>query len=144
MHLLLVLDLGILANHMSETITHREFSGKKLKALREDLKTTTKGKKGSQSWLAYAIGAHVTSISDWERGDTVPSARYINAMAEALGCDMGHLMGSEDDDEEADRVKLLDAAHRLEVLGETNLADFLRAEARNRAEVVRLRSEVVA
>lgn len=77
---------------MSEaTIQGREFSGEKLKALREEIKAATVGRKGSQSWLAYTIGAHVTSISDWERGANAPSPRHLNALAQALGCDMDDL-----------------------------------------------------
>lgn len=38
----------------------------------------------SQSQLASKIGAHVTSISDWERGAGQPSTRHLAGLAEAL------------------------------------------------------------
>lgn len=83
---------------MSEaTIQGREFSGEKLKAIREEIKAETSGRKGSQSWLAYTIGAHVTSISDWERGANAPSPRHLNALAQALGCDMDDLFAGRGD-----------------------------------------------
>lgn len=124
---------------MSEaTIQPRDFSGRKLKKIREQLKAETKGKKGSQSWLAYTIGAHVTSISDWERGANSPSPRHLDSIARALGVDMGELMGEKsEDDEEADRVRLLDAAHELEVAGKYDLADFLRLQARDAKPAVK-------
>ena len=37
----------------------------------------------SQSQLALKIGAHVTSISDWERGVNEPSVRHMTSIAEA-------------------------------------------------------------
>lgn len=77
---------------MSEaTINGREFSGDKMRSLRVAIKERTGGKKGSQSWLAYIIGAHVTSISDWERGANAPSPRHLSALAQALECDMDDL-----------------------------------------------------
>lgn len=77
---------------MSEVTVHdREFSGEKLRARRLEIKDRTGGRKGSQSWLAYAINAHVTSISDWERGANAPSHRHLNALAQALGCEMDDL-----------------------------------------------------
>lgn len=78
------------------TITGREFSGAKLKSLREAIKAETAGRKGSQSWLAYTIGAHVTSISDWERGANAPSPRHLSALAQALGCEMDDLFAMKD------------------------------------------------
>lgn len=37
----------------------------------------------SQSQLAARIGAHVTSVSDWERGVNEPSVRHMTSIAEA-------------------------------------------------------------
>lgn len=37
----------------------------------------------SQSQLAAKIGAHVTSVSDWERGVNEPSVRHMTSIAEA-------------------------------------------------------------
>lgn len=37
----------------------------------------------SQSQLARKIGAHVTSVSDWERGVNEPSVRHMTSIAEA-------------------------------------------------------------
>lgn len=39
----------------------------------------------SQSQLAEKIGAHVTSISDWERGANAPTMRHLTSVAEATG-----------------------------------------------------------
>lgn len=39
----------------------------------------------SQSQLALRIGAHVTSVSDWERGVNEPSVRHMTSIAEATG-----------------------------------------------------------
>jgi transcriptional regulator with XRE-family HTH domain len=39
----------------------------------------------SQSQLAAKIGAHVTSVSDWERGVNEPSVRHLTSIAEATG-----------------------------------------------------------
>ncbi len=36
----------------------------------------------SQSQLAAKIGAHVTSVSDWERGVNEPSVRHMTSIAE--------------------------------------------------------------
>lgn len=37
----------------------------------------------SQTQLAGKIGAHVTSVSGWERGKSTPSIRYLFAVADA-------------------------------------------------------------
>lgn len=37
----------------------------------------------SQSQLAATIGAHVTSVSDWERGVNEPSVRHMTSIAAA-------------------------------------------------------------
>jgi transcriptional regulator with XRE-family HTH domain len=39
----------------------------------------------SQSQLAALTGAHVTSVSDWERGVNQPTLRYLTSIAEATG-----------------------------------------------------------
>lgn len=39
----------------------------------------------SQSQLAARVGAHVTSISDWERGVNRPRVEALAAIAEATG-----------------------------------------------------------
>ena len=64
------------------------------------VKEASRGKKGSQGWLAHATGAHPTSISDWERGENEPSPRYITKLASALGVSTDELL-SDDDEEEA-------------------------------------------
>lgn len=60
-------------------------SGAKIREHREALKKRTAGRQGSQSWLAEQIGAHVTSVSDWEREVNQPSPRHLYAIASALG-----------------------------------------------------------
>lgn len=54
------------------------FRGDRLRALRT-------GRELSQAQLGSAIGAHVTSISDWERGDNQPSPRHVLALAGEFG-----------------------------------------------------------
>jgi transcriptional regulator with XRE-family HTH domain len=39
----------------------------------------------TQRELAEMIGAHVTQVSDWERGVNRPSMRYLRLLCEALG-----------------------------------------------------------
>jgi transcriptional regulator with XRE-family HTH domain len=68
--------------------------GTKIRAARLAVKQETAGKKGSQTWLADAIGAHPTSVSDWERGDTQPSTRHLMSIAGALGVTVESLCGS--------------------------------------------------
>ena len=42
----------------------------------------------SQSQLAHKVGAHFTSVSDWERGVNQPSARHLASLADALAVPM--------------------------------------------------------
>lgn len=76
-------------------------SGVKIREAREALKQRTRGRQGSQAWLAAQIGAHVTSISDWERGMNQPSPRHLKALAAVLGVPMESLYADSDDDEES-------------------------------------------
>jgi len=75
----------------SAVVEGRNFSGTKLRSKRLAIKAASNGKKGSQSWLAYTIQAHVTSVSDWERGANAPSPRHLHALARALDCEMDDL-----------------------------------------------------
>jgi transcriptional regulator with XRE-family HTH domain len=52
----------------------------------------------SQSQLATRIGAHVTSISDWERGDNEPSARHLAGLADATNQPMDYFRAAPDRD----------------------------------------------
>lgn len=70
----------------------RRFRGKKLRQLRT-------ARALSQSQLAAKVGAHVTSISDWERGDNAPRGHYVVSLAETLGVTADAFYG--DDDEES-------------------------------------------
>ena len=58
----------------------------------------------SQSQLADKIGAHPTSVSDWERGRNAPSARHLLSIAQATGTSIEHFSsnGDEEDDPDAD------------------------------------------
>lgn len=97
---------------MSESEGHRRMvSGAKIRQHRESLKATTKGRQGSQSWLAGQIGAHFTSVSDWERGVNQPSTRHLRAIADVLGVTVDELYGDEDD--EASSMPLLRASNDL-------------------------------
>lgn len=71
------------------------------KLLGARIRQARKGANLSQSQLAGKIGAHVTSVSDWERGRNAPSARHLLAIAKATGTRMEHF---EEDDEESDPV----------------------------------------
>ena len=76
----------------------RSFDGSKLRGARQ-------ARGLSQSELGRRIGAHVTSISDWERGENSPSGRHIAGIARELGISVGELYGetpAADDEEEAD------------------------------------------
>ena len=81
-------------------------SGDKIRQAREALKASTAGRQGSQTWLAQQIGAHVTSVSDWERGVNQPSARHLRNIAAALGVAVEALMeGGEDSDSPLSRAE---------------------------------------
>jgi len=67
----------------------------------------------SQGALGQRIGAHITSVSDWERGDNAPSGRYVVALASEFGVPAEHFY-SDDEEEEADpMVDLLSALRRF-------------------------------
>lgn len=74
------------------------FRGDRLRELREARKP-----KLSQGGLGKSIGAHVTSISDWERGANAPSGRHVASLAREFGVSVEHFY-AEDDDEEAAQV----------------------------------------
>lgn len=74
-------------------------SGSKIREHREALKASTAGRQGSQSWLATQIGAHFTSVSDWERGINQPSSRHLRAIADTLGVRIEDLYAGDDDKE---------------------------------------------
>lgn len=63
------------------------------------LREARKARGLSQSQLGSLIGAHVTSISDWERGANAPSGRHIASISRELGVSVEELYG--DDDEES-------------------------------------------
>lgn len=73
--------------------------GQKIRQHREALKARTNGRQGSQSWLAGQIGAHFTSVSDWERGVNQPSSRHLRAIADVLGVAVDELFGDAEDEE---------------------------------------------
>lgn len=60
----------------------------------------------SQSQLAERIGAHFTSISDWERGKNTPSARHLASLSRELGepVDFFFAADSSEEDEEESAV----------------------------------------
>lgn len=68
----------------------------------EVLRELRRARGDSQTTLGQRIGAHVTSISDWERGDNAPSSRHIASLARELGVPIEHFYA--DDDEEAVQV----------------------------------------
>lgn len=78
---------------MEFSTTARSFRGERLRDLR-------KSRQLSQTQLGSRIGAHVTSISDWERGDNAPSPRHVAGLAQEFGVGMDHFY-ADDDEEEA-------------------------------------------
>jgi len=56
------------------------FKGKRLAHAREALNLT-------QDQLGAIVGRTITTISNWERGATVPAPRMQIVLATALGCD---------------------------------------------------------
>lgn len=84
----------------------RAFKGSVLRAARKE--------KGlSQSELGRRIGAHVTSISDWERGDNAPSGRHVASLSRELGVGVEKFY---DEAEEESRAMTLDDFLRARVL----------------------------
>lgn len=84
------------------------------KLLGARIRQARKGANLSQSQLATKIGAHVTSVSDWERGRNAPSARHLLAIAQATGAQLEQLTSEDGDDEEADPVvTLIDSIRAL-------------------------------
>lgn len=74
-------------------------------SFRGDRLREARNKKGfSQSKLAGKIGAHVTSISDWERGDNAPSGRHVANLSRELDVSVAHLYGTDVEDAE-DRLR---------------------------------------
>jgi transcriptional regulator with XRE-family HTH domain len=80
------------------------------KLLAARIRQARKGANLSQSQLAAKIGAHVTSVSDWERGRNAPSARHLLSIAAATGTSIEHFQDGDGDDEEADPVSELTRA----------------------------------
>lgn len=99
----------------------RAFKGSVLRAAR-------KARGLSQSQLGSRIGAHVTSISDWERGDNAPSGRHVASLSSELGVPVE--MFYADDDEEAASMEPLarDLASALRAEVERLVAVALRAK----------------
>lgn len=89
---------------MSELRT-RSFRGDKLR-------DTRKAKNWSQSKLARKIGAHVTSVSDWERGANAPSGRHVASLSRELGV-KAESFYSDDDEEESHPVVYADFMRAL-------------------------------
>lgn len=75
--------------------------GQKIRQARLARKAATGGRQGSQAWLALKIGAHVTSVSDWENGKNQPSARHLRSIAETLGVTVESLYADSDDEDES-------------------------------------------
>lgn len=85
----------------------RAFKGDVLRAGR-------KAKGLSQTQLGNLIGAHVTSISDWERGDNAPSGRHVASLSRELEIPAEKFY--DEDDEEAASMQpfgrdILEALH---------------------------------
>lgn len=79
------------------------FRGARLRAARN-------AKGLSQARLSRRINAHVTSISDWERGANAPSGRHVASLSRELDVPVGEFYG--DDEEESEPVEDLMTAIR--------------------------------
>lgn len=92
------------------------FRGERLRELR-------RARGDSQTRLGQRIGAHVTSISDWERGDNAPSPRHVASLARELGVPIEHFYGDAEDEEAAQVApELQDFAKALEAMVERAFA----------------------
>jgi transcriptional regulator with XRE-family HTH domain len=74
----------------------------------------------SQSQLAAKIGAHVTSVSDWERGRNAPSSRHLLGIAKATGTQIERF--NTDDDEGDDDRPAIDFLAAVRALVRAELA----------------------
>lgn len=87
----------------------------------------------SQSDLGRKIGAHVTSISDWERGDNEPSGRHVAGLAREFAVAADFFYGDATDEEDrVSRVRRLRA--ELILSGRDDLAEDLRLIAEGYGE----------
>lgn len=110
-------------------VASRKFNGTKLRDLR-------KARKWSQTQLGTRIGAHVTSVSDWERGDNEPSGRHVAGLARELDVPAESFYGNDADDEEAHVARVRRVRAALVLAGHDDLADELRRIAESRASRV--------
>lgn len=114
-----------------------KFKGWKLRELR-------KARNWSQSKLAKKIGAHVTSISDWERGDNDPSGRHVAGLAREFGVQAAHFYGGDDDAEAATMAPLAADHHEvLEALYDAIGAALNRADRRKAIRALEREQEKV-
>lgn len=51
----------------------------------KDIRSLRKGAGMTQKELADKLGVTITTVSRWEKGEYVPSPRYIKQMAEMFG-----------------------------------------------------------
>lgn len=69
---------------------------------RRRLREARKARDLSQSQLAGRIGAHFTSISDWETGKNAPSGRHVASLCRELGITAEQLYDEEEEEESPD------------------------------------------
>lgn len=92
-------------------ITSRVFNGAHLRALRTQ-------KEWSQGELGRRIGAHTTSISDWERGSNAPSGRHVVGLCREFGVAVEEFYGDDEDAEVARMRAAVPLTHEeLDLLG---------------------------
>lgn len=65
---------------------------------KDSLKQARAAKGLSQSKLAGIVGAHVTNISRYERGENKPTSHVLTKLADALGVSADFLMSGSTDD----------------------------------------------
>lgn len=65
----------------------------------DQLRSARKARGLSQAKFAFRIGAHFTSVSDWERGANAPSGRHIASICRELGITAEQLYADEDKEE---------------------------------------------
>lgn len=102
------------------------------------------GRRPSQQHLADAIGVHVITVSQWERGKSTPTLSNLRAIAEATGKPMSYFTGDADDEEEAEQrmralVSLLMDRGQYDIA--SGLLEVVRMQVAHREE--RERGELV-
>jgi transcriptional regulator with XRE-family HTH domain len=88
----------------------------------------------SQTELANRINAHVTSLSDWERGKHVPSPRHLVSIARVTGHPLEFFLTESEESDPDEEAALRRFAAEALVFGHYDMVDGLLALARRAGE----------